>query len=219
MSALTTDWLQAIEQLPVNSVVTLHNVDWEEYEDLLEKVGESSGLRTSYDRGTLRIMTLSSEHEAYVRFIEKLFGIISLRRRINIRSFGSSTMRKKKKAKGLEPDACFYVQSASQIGKRMTLDFEIDPPPDIAIEVDLNHESGSKFPIYAALGVSEIWHFDGQRMTIHLLEGEEYRSGAESRALPVLNSQLLTEFLTQLSNEGELDAVIAFDDWLQALQG
>src|SRR5438132_409144 len=111
MSATATNWLALIAQLPADAEVKLHHVSWDDYEELLEQVGEASGLRISYDEGTLTIMTLSSEHENDVRFFEKLITIISLRRRLDIRSFGSATMRKHRQEKGNEPDACFYVQS------------------------------------------------------------------------------------------------------------
>src|SRR5262245_12066064 len=86
-----------VSQLPEATDVSFHNVSWEDYEELLEQAGEASGLRISYDDGVLQVMTLSTEHENYARFIEKLVTILSLRKRINIRSFGGATMRKKKK--------------------------------------------------------------------------------------------------------------------------
>ncbi|MBA3439287.1 MAG: Uma2 family endonuclease, partial [Pyrinomonadaceae bacterium] len=163
-----------VESLPAGSLVVLPNIGWDEYEELLEQIGESRGLRTSYSDGTLQIMVVSSEHEKYAWFIGSLVGAIRLRLRMNILFFGAPTMRKQKRRKGLEPDACFYVQSAGLIGNRMQLDFGVDPPPDIAVEIDIHHGSISKFPIYAALGVPEIWHFDGQQLTIHHLAQESY---------------------------------------------
>jgi Uma2 family endonuclease len=93
MSATATNWLELVERLPEDAEIKLHNVSWDDYEELLEQVGEARGLRISYDERTLRILTLSSEHENDVRFFEKLIAILSLRMRLNIRSFGSSTMR------------------------------------------------------------------------------------------------------------------------------
>ncbi|HYE71891.1 MAG TPA: Uma2 family endonuclease, partial [Blastocatellia bacterium] len=139
MNATATDWLALIEQLPADAEVKLRNVSWDEYEELLEQVGEASALRISYDEGTLAIITLSLEHENDVRFFEKLMTVISLRLRLNIRSFGSATLRRRRKEKGNEPDACFYVQSTPLIGNCNDLNFTKDPPPDIAVEVDVHH--------------------------------------------------------------------------------
>ena len=218
MSTVTASWLEAVEKLPADSLLTLRHVTWQEYEELLDQVGEASGLRISYDNGTLQVMTLSPEHENYARFFEGLMTLIRIRLRVNIRSFGSSTMKKRRKAKGTEPDACFYVQTAALIGNRLQLDFATDPPPDVAVEVDLHHQSLSKFPIYAALGVPEVWRYDGQQLTIHLLQENDYVAAPQSQALPLLTAQRLTEFLTRLREEGDFPALLAFDEWLQSQQ-
>jgi Uma2 family endonuclease len=215
MSTQTLSPYAFVSQLPAATEITFHNVSWEEYEDLLEEVGEASGLRISYDEGTLNVMTLSVKHEYYERFIEKMLVCVIVRLGVNIRSFGSATMRKQKKRKGNEPDLCFYVQTADAIGNRIELDFEIDPPPDVAVEIDIPHDSRKKFSIYAGLEVPELWRFNGDALTIHLLDEERYEEVEASRALPMLTSEILTQFLTQLRDEGDFKTLIAFDEWLQ----
>ena len=213
----TTNYYAVVSQMPEDTVVIFHGVSWEEYEELLAQVGEAPGLRISYDDGILKVMTLSAEHEKYTRFIENLVGAIRLRLRIEILSFGSATMKKSKRRKGNEPDCCFYVQTAAALGNKINLDFAVDPPPDIAVEIDVHHDSKDKFPIYAALGVPEIWRFDGQRLFIHLWQENQYVIDETSRALSMLTSGILTEYLTRMREEGEFEAIIAFDDWLQSL--
>ena len=216
MSAQTTSYLEIISHLPADTVVVFNDVDWQEYEQLLNEVGEERGLRISYCDGTLTAMTLSPEHESYSDFIKALVTTLRLRLRVNIRFFGSATMKKKKRGKGGEPDACFYVQSVAVIGNKIQLDFEKDPPPDIAVEVDIHHDSRSKYPIYADLGVPELWRFDGEHLTIHLLENDTYIEVENSRALPMLSGRVLTEYLGRLRTDGEFNALIAFDEWLQS---
>ncbi len=127
-------------------------------------------------------------------------------------------MREKKKKKGSEPDACFYVQSAPAIGNRIQIDFAVDPPPDVVVEVDIHHDSRDKFSIYAALGVPEIWRYDGQELTIHHLREDQYVNVEWSLALPILSAGALTDFLARLPQEGESQTLIAFDEWLQSVQ-
>src|SRR5437660_3736051 len=182
---------EIVSQLPADSVVTFYGATWEDYEELLEQVGEASGLRISYNDGELEVMSLSSGHEKYADFLKQMVGAIRLRFRINILFFGSTTMKKSKEQKGKEPDACFYVQTAAALGNRIHLDFEVDPPPDIAVEIDLHHDSRRKFPIYAALGVPEIWRYDGKQVTIHYLEPEGYVTHETRLALPMLNGAVL----------------------------
>lgn len=215
MSTQTLSPYAFVSELPAATEITFHNVSWEEYEELLEEVGEASGLRISYDEGTLNVMTLSAKHEYYERFLEKMLGFVSVRLGINMRSFGSATMRKKKKHKGNEPDLCFYVQTAGAIGNRMDLDFENDPPPDVAVEIDIHHDSKRKFSIYAGLEVPELWRFHGDVLTIYLLDEDTYWEVEVSRALPMLTSEILTRFLMQLRDDGDFKTLIAFDEWLQ----
>jgi len=220
MSTQIASYYEIVSQLPEDASVTFHDVSWDEYEELLEQVGEAPGLRISYDDGSLCVMTISSEHEKYASFINSLVAGIRLRLRIDILAFGSSTMRKRKRKKGNEPDACFYVQTASLIGNRIHLDFETDPPPDIAVEIDVHHDSRSKFPIYAALGVPEIWRYDGQEMTIYRLADEDaqeqYVAVDARSALPMLTATLLTEMIERMRKDGELSALLTFDEGLQS---
>jgi len=218
MTVQTTSYYDIVAKLPSDTVVTFHGVGWQDYEDLLEQVGEASGLRISFDNGTLTVMTLSTEHEKYARFLEGLMTTIRLRQRINILSFGSATIRKRKKGKGNEPDACFYVQRAEALGNRIHLDFEVDPPPDIAVEIDLHHDSSSKLSISAALGVPEIWRYDGEHLTISVLQQDRYLAVPQSQALPFLTGEILTQFLTRLRTDGDLHALLAFDQWIQSQQ-
>lgn len=214
MTTQTLSYYEIASRLPPNTIVTFHDVGWEEYEELLNQIGEAHGRRLSYTNGTLQVMTLSPEHEKYAEFIKRLVSHLSFRLRIDILFFGSMTM-KRQGSKGTEPDACFYVQSARLIGNRMQLDFASDPPPDIAVEIDVHHESISKFSIYAALGVPEIWHYDGQQLTIHQLAQDAYIPVENSQALPLMTSRILTDSLTRLREEGEFQTILAFDEWLQ----
>ena len=220
MSTQITSCYEIVSQLPEDASVTFRDVSWDEYEELLEQVGEAPGLRITYDNGSLHVMTISGEHEKYSDFIKSLIAGIRLRLQIDILAFGSATMRKPKRSAGHEPDGCFYVQTAPLIGNKIQLDFETDPPPDIVVEVDVHHDSRSRFRVYAALGVPEIWRYDGQAMTIyHLSEeghGQEYVAGDTSTGLPMLSAQLLTEMLERMRRDGELSALLAFDEWLQS---
>jgi Uma2 family endonuclease len=162
MITATSNYYDLVSQLSEGEVAAFYNVTWEEYEELLAQVGKTRhGLRISYNDGTLKVMSVSSTHEKFADFIKILVAQIRFRLRINILFFGSATMRKKQKTKGNEPDACFCVQTATLIGNRIDLDFTVDPPSDVVVEVDIHHASTNNDPIYAALGVPEIWRYDG----------------------------------------------------------
>jgi Uma2 family endonuclease len=216
MITVTSNIYDAVSQLSDGAVETFHNVTWDEYEELLDQVGETRpGLRISYNDGTLKVVSVSSSHEKYACFIGSLVSHLSLRLRINIRFSGSATMRKEEK--GIEPDAGFYVQTASVIGNRLDLDFAVDPPPDVVVEIDIHHDSTGNDSIYAALGVPEIWRYDGWRAAVYHLKGNEYVEAEVSVALPMITPAVLTEYLTRMRQEGEFAAINAFDEWLQSL--
>jgi hypothetical protein len=87
MRTRTLSYYEIVSNLPADAVVTFRDVGWDEYEDLLEQVGEAEHLRISFDNGVLQVMTLSSEHEKYARFFERLMTAITLRLHIDILSF------------------------------------------------------------------------------------------------------------------------------------
>src|SRR4029079_801913 len=101
----------------------LHEIDWEEYDELLDALGEAKGLRISFDQGTLQIMTLSTRHEKYNRLIDNLVNTFSLSMRTKVLCFGSSTIKKQDALRGAEPDSCFYVQNADLVGTKSNIDF------------------------------------------------------------------------------------------------
>ncbi len=96
MSTQIATCYEIVSRLPEDASVTFRDVSWDEYEELLEQVGEAPGLRVSYDNGSLQVMTISAEQEKYALFINSLIAGIRLRLRVNILSFGSATMRKRK---------------------------------------------------------------------------------------------------------------------------
>ncbi len=195
MSIVATNYLEIVNDLTPETPVVFHDVSWEEYELLLEDLGERPGVHVSFDRGTLEIMTTSTEHDYYEDRVHDLIRVVTLRLKIKMRSFGRATMKKSKVLAGKEPDGCYYVKSLALIGRKIRLDFEHDPPPDIVVEVDLSTNTIPKLPIYQRLGVSEVWVYDGYEVTIYRLGEQGYEPAEQSVELPGFTSELLTEFL------------------------
>jgi Uma2 family endonuclease len=213
-TATATNYYEILSQLPAGSELILREHGWEDYEDILESVGEAGGLRISYDGKLIKIMTLSSIHEKYVRLIERLIDNVSMRKRIKILSFGSATMKTSRYRKGSEPDCCFYVQNAEAVARKTQIDFSRDAPPDIVVEVDIYHESVDKFGIYSALQVPEFWLYEDKRLKIYKLENEKYSEVAQSLALPILTAEVLTDFLNRLENSDQFEILLEFESWL-----
>ena len=207
--------VEMIGRMSADSVLVQHGISWNDYEELLDAVGEASSLRICYDEGTLQVMSPSSKHEHVAKLIERLVDLLSIRQRTKVLFYGSATLKKQSEQKGAEPDACFYVQTADAVGTKEQIDFDTDPPPDIVVEIDIHHESISKFPIYAAFGVPELWRYDGDSLTIYHLRDGEYVLSDASQALPILTSAVLSDFLARSPKEDQYDIVLAFEEWLK----
>lgn len=204
--------------LPPGTTLTSHESSWEEYQELMHELVDVRSRRISYDEGVLEIMSVSPRHEAYASLLERLMTVVGLILRIKIYFYGSSTISKLKLKKGNEPDACFYVQSASLLPNKLDIDFEHDPPPDIVVEVDVHHKSGGKLHIYAALRVPEVWLYDQTKLTIFHLKGRKYVAAETSQALPFLTATKLTEFLNLSQHEDQDDIQFAFEKWLRHIK-
>lgn len=210
MSTLTAEYRDAIEHLPNGATLVLRDVAWDEYERLLADLVDRPGLRVTYDEGRLEIMSPLPEHEEYKEFILSIARVLSEIQGLTLETRGSATWKRKVFRKGTEPDTCFYVANASRIIGRRTIDLEADPPPDIAFEIGITNETLSKFPIYAALGVPEIWRYDGKTAVFYELSGGTYHSIPGSRFFKGLTPELLAAALEESTQAGQTVALAAF---------
>ncbi len=128
---------------------------------------------------------------------------------------GSTTFRRCRKQRGLEPDNCYWIVSEPQVRGKLEIDLAIDPPPDLAIEVDVTHGSLARLDIYAALGVSEVCRFDGQTLTFHVLENGSYSVSPDSRTFPGLTADDLIGFVILRMQMDENAVVRQFRAWIQ----
>lgn len=198
--------------------ILLDGVSWNEYEMFLEDFEQHPAWRLAYDEGKLEIMPPLMMHEDPTFSVDMFVRAYSEHFDLTLQSAGSTTFRRELKKKGVEPDDCFYIQSADKIiGKIDSLDPRNYPMPDVAFEVDITHGSLDKFPIYAALGVPELWVYDGANLTFYELEGEKYHQIADSRAMPRLSSAKLAEFLKISREKGQTFALKSFRAWLGEL--
>ncbi len=177
--------------------VLLRNISWETYERLLSENVNTLGTRFAYDEGLLEIMVVSSGHESPNRSIADLIVITALESGKDYWPAGSTTFQRKDLEKGFEPDSCYYFAQADRVRGNDNLDLAVDPPPELVIEVDMTRSSLNRFRIFAAVGVSEVWRYDGERVSMFRLENEEYSEVSASVALPPLTAAKVTEFLEQ----------------------
>lgn len=203
---------------PPEQRVTLHNVSWETYERLLADLRDSSAPRLTYDRGTLEIMSPSSEHERYNRTAAQIVEELAVEMDINIDSLGSTTFRREDIDRGFEPDSCFYIGNAAGVRGKKRIDLSTDPPPDLVIEIDITSPSLDKFPLFAKVGVPEVWRFDGTRLAIYALAGGEYQERDTSVSFPQVTASDVTVFIKESETTDRPGWVRKVRGWARALK-
>jgi Uma2 family endonuclease len=184
-------------KIPSEQRTVLHNISWETYEHLLADHRDRSSPRFAYDQGVLEIMVVSSKHERPNRLISQLVELVAEEMELDLVNLGSTTFRREDLQRGFEPDTCFYVQNEERVRGKVEIDSEVDPPPDLVIEVDITSPSLDRFPIYAHFGVPEVWRYDGERVVVYELRNAEYVAVATSLALPWFTSDILTRLVAQ----------------------
>lgn len=193
--------------------VVLTGVSWATYERLLGDLKDSSSPRLTFDRGVLEVMSPSAEHEESNRTIALLVEVLAEEFGLDVRDLGSTTFKREDLERGFEPDSCFYVQNEARMRGRREVDLTTDPPPDLVVEVDITSPSLKKFPIYASMGVPEIWRYDGRAVMIYRLEGDGYDETDESTALPRVTGGDLSRFVRESESAGRREWLRGVRAW------
>ena len=195
--------------------VLLQNISWQTYQSLLKDFEQQPGMRLTYDRGLLEIMMPLVPHETYKKLLGRFIETLTEELEIEIRSLGSLTCDREDLARGLEPDQCYYIQNEVAVRNRERLDLTREPPPDLAIEVDITSSSIDQLAIYAALGVPEVWLYDGQTLAMYYLIAGVYESRDRSLSLPPLTASEVVRFLALSQTMGETSLVRQFRQWVR----
>jgi Uma2 family endonuclease len=203
---------QPIEQ--ADEPLILENIRWSTYEALLKDL-EDRPIHLTYDQGKLEIMTLSSQHEILKKLIGRLVEELCTELEMPIKSLGSTTIARKDLERGLEPDECYYIANELRVRGKMKINFKKDPPPDLAIEVDVSRSSSSRQNVYAALGIPEMWRFDGTLTVFHLQANEKYAERSHSLNFPDVPIAEIEGFIHQIRDVDETSLVRSFRQWVK----
>ena len=193
----------------------LNNISWDTYEKLLEEIGPTH-YRLTYDEGDLEIMTLSFYHDNVGRWIGRLIFFVALELQLSICSGGSTTLKHSLRKKGLEPDECFWIKHEANMRGKKSWNVLTDPPPDLAVEVEISSSALNRLGIYAALKVPEIWRYDGDTFRVMILAPNgKYKEKGKSLAFPTLPIEDFSRFVGRLGSEEEVKLAQDFIAWLR----
>jgi Uma2 family endonuclease len=154
-------------------------------------------------------------HESYKKLLGRLIEAATEELDIEIRSLGSRTCDREDLAKGLEPDQCYYIQNEAIVRGIEQINLSFYPPPDLALEIDITSSSVNRMSIYAALGIPEIWRFDGAMLTMMELREGRYVEIPFSVVFSMLKPDILMSFIDQRINLGENAIVKQFRQWMR----
>jgi Uma2 family endonuclease len=193
----------------------LQGISWNLYENLLTEIGDNGKARLSYYRGDLEFMTPLFEHEQGNRLIEKLISTIA---EVTDRDYilcGSMTIKRPDLESGKEPDSCYYITNEPAVRGKTKFNFTQDPPPDLAVEIDITSSSLNQLALYATLGVSEVWRYDGNALTFYHLQSGKYVIVDRSPTFKMLSPDRVLEFLADCQTHGINRAVKMLKQWIQ----
>ncbi|HEV3025791.1 MAG TPA: Uma2 family endonuclease [Pirellulales bacterium] len=200
-------------RLPVSSLV-LQNVPWDVYVELRE-IDANRHVRMTYDHGSLQLMAPSARHEDYARLIERMIHAIVEELDIPIRSLGSTTWKQRAESAGLEADDCYFILNAAGVAGRDANELQREESPDLAVEVEITSNAETKLPIYAALGVGELWRYDGSTLRSWQLGADgQYTQAEQSLNLPFLRPADLEPFL-ESNHDDETRWIKGFRRWVR----
>jgi Uma2 family endonuclease len=194
--------------IPPGQQILLHDIGWSEFENILSELGDRRASRLAYANKILEIMTPLPEHEYDKEILSDLVKAILEEREIEFITLGSTTFKNAKMARAIEPDQCFYIQNEARIRGKERLDLAVDPPPDLAIEINVT--SRTHPAIYAALGVPELWRKEGECLQVNILQNGEYIEVPRSPTFPDIPVEYLLETLERSRVLGRNAALKSF---------
>ncbi|MDY6785264.1 MAG: Uma2 family endonuclease [Cyanobacteriota bacterium] len=170
-------------QLPPGTVLRLSG-NWQDYQMLSQQLGDRSIPRIKYRPGEILLMVPLPEHGRDAHLIAHAVTVLLDQTERDYEAFTPITMELPQES-GIEPDYCFYINNWAAVAGKRRIDWENDPPPDLAIEIDVT--SYTKVSDYLVYRVPEVWLWKRERLQIHQLQGDRYEKVNRSRYFPEID--------------------------------
>jgi len=195
--------------------IVLRRVGWDGYQSLMRMVGDQP-IRLTYDHGDVELMSPLPKHERKKSLLGQFVRILAREFRIPVMPTGSTTWSREDLDKGLEADESFYLGDLDRVADPDNINLEIDPPPDLAIEIELTRSALDRIGIYGALRVPELWRFNGQTLRFLLYQEDgTYQESKTSAAFPDVSIDEIARLATQ---ENVRDESALLDEFLACVE-
>lgn len=205
----------AIALEPGDEIILRHRT-WEDYEDLLERRKDNAGLRIQYNAKTqeLRIMSPLPKHAKDIDLLADMVKAILRYQNKDWEAFTPVTL-KRPYVQGIEPDYCFYIQNRDRVLGKERIDLSIDPPPDLAIEVDVT--SITYLEDYQAIGAAELWIYRNRELLMYEFDGQQYQETQTSLQFPTIDVKtLIPPYCDRAWKIGSSVALREFESFLKS---
>ncbi|MHC5543338.1 Uma2 family endonuclease [Singulisphaera rosea] len=185
-----------VDPEPQAAPFLFQDVSWEDYEAMLRIVGDGP-VRVTYDLGRMELVSPTYRHENVGYLLGRLVDILAEELDIAIEGAGTTTFKRPDLSKGVEPDQCYWLrENARRMCDKAQLDLAVDPPPDLVVQVDISSGSLPRIRIFGAIGIPEVWRYDGTSLQfLHLQDDGAYHSADTSWCFPALTLGEAREFL------------------------
>jgi Uma2 family endonuclease len=194
------------------------NVDWGTYTRLLRAL-ENRRLRLTYDQGELEILSPSPEHESGAWFVSRLVVVLTEEFGLPIKGAKSTTLKRKRRHRGLEPDDCFWIANEPRMRGKKRLNLAKDPPPDLAIESDVTRSYLDRMGIYSALHVNVLWRLEDNKIQFYgLTDRQRYQRLSGSRIFAQVAAKDLQHFIDLAQTHEENEVIRQFRDWVRKMR-
>jgi Uma2 family endonuclease len=205
--------LQTPPKLVGEKRLIFRDLDWQAFKQIQQLLSERTRARFTYDEGVLEITMPLEDHERSARLIERLIWILVVEMGLKMKTMGSTTLDREDLLKSAEPDDGYYIQNFARVADH-PVNLEIDPAPDLIVEVDITHTDIHKNRLYASLGVPEFWRFNGREWKILCLKDGAYVECDRSPTFPILEKLDFYQFL-ETAFVDEVAAEVTFRKWVQ----
>lgn len=210
----------AMKVMPAGESLLSNNVPWKTYEKILDlRDRERPRAKLNFDRGRLEVMTKSIGHERYAAAFEHLVLCLADAFDLPLVDCRETTVRREDVDAGFEPDVWFYVgPNATRMASAASLDFQKDPPPDLAIEIEISRSLTDRLPLYARLGVVEIWRFDGSELNIGRIDSNcRYVASEFSQFFPRIAAKQIEELALLGGSLDTMTLLRRYREWVRKL--
>jgi Uma2 family endonuclease len=199
-------------ELPPGAVLKLLG-NWQDYQRLLLQLGDRAVPRIKYRHNEILLMAPLAEHGKKASLLASV--VITLLDYLNrvYDSFTPITMSLSE-VSGIEPDYCFYIENWQKVQGKDRIDWQNDPPPDLAIEIDVT--SYTDINDYLPYRVPEVWLLKNNQLLVYRLQSESYVL-AESSTYPNV-SEIVRQCLQIASEQTTSEAIRWLRNFLRGQQ-